>query len=145
MALNRRVAAALVAFCFAFSALPAAATPDTLKRSIENLTQWPGDIILAPVTSTLSIYNNLRDIDDSLGVRIAYPLPGWIWNTMVNVGAGVLRGLTGVLELIPGLVLLFTEADMDPLFDPADENEALVDFENGIYDIKFGVDYTTAG
>ncbi len=124
-------------------AAPAAAGPETLKRSVENLTQWPLDIVATPIVAGKSIVTNLQSVEDSPGVRIAYPVPGYLWNVMVGWGASVLRGVTGVLELIPGVVLLFLDADMDPLFDPADENDALVDWENGIYDVKFGVDYTT--
>jgi len=129
----------------ALPAAPAAASPKTLKRSIENLTQWPLDVAAAPVVAAWSIQRNLRDIGDSTAVRIAYPIPGFAWNTMVNVGAGILRGVTGVLELPAGIVLLPFEADLEPLFDPAIDNEALVDWQNGIYDVKFAVDYTTAG
>jgi hypothetical protein len=126
-------------------ALPALATPATLKRSVENLTQFPLDIVASPVVAGKSIYQNMNDVSDSTGVRIFYPVPGYAWNLVVQLGASVIRGVTGVIELAPGMALLFTDADMDPLFDPVEENAALVDLENGIYDVKFGVDYTTPG
>lgn len=129
------------------AALPpsASATPATLKRSIENLTQWPLDLALSPVVAGKTIYENLQSVDDSPGVRIAYPIPGYIWTTAVQAGAAVLRGVTGVFEFLPGLFLLPFDADMDPLFDPAAENEGLVDFDNSIYHVKFGINYTTGG
>jgi hypothetical protein len=143
---TRPLAVALLALgLLALPAAPAAASPKTLKRSIENLTQWPLDVATAPVVSVWTIQRNLRDIGDSTAVRIFYPVPGFFWNTMVQVGAGVLRGVAGVLELGPGIVLLPFEADMAPLFDPSLDNEALVDWQNGIYDVRFAVDYTTAG
>jgi hypothetical protein len=143
---TRVFAVALLALgLLALPAAPAAASPKTLKRSVENLTQWPLDVATAPVVSVWTIQRNMRDIGDSLAVRIFYPVPGFCWNTMVQVGAGVLRGVSGALELGPGIVLLPFEADMDPLFDPSLDNEALVDWQNGIYDVKFAVDYTTAG
>jgi hypothetical protein len=43
------------------------------------------------------------------------------------------------------VILLPFEADLDPLFDPADENEALVNFENPVFNFKFGVNYTSSG
>ena len=46
--------------------------------------------------------------------------------------------------LVDGVLLPF-EADLDPLFDPAIDNEALVNWQNGIYDVKFAIDYTTSG
>ena len=139
-----RPGALLATLCLlVFAAGPASATPATFKRSIENLTQAPIDMALSPVIAARTIYRNMRDIDDSMGVRIAYPLPGWCWNTMVQIGAGTLRGVTGALELIPGILLIPFDADMDPLFDPADEQSGLVDYATPIYHIKFGIDYTT--
>lgn len=129
----------------AFVAAPATATMDTLKRSVENITQCPLDIVTSPFVAGQSIYRNMQDIDDSTGVRIAYPVPGYAWNLVVQWGASVLRGVTGVIEFLPGVVLSFTDADMEPLFDPAVENQALVDIESDIYHLKFGVDYTTPG
>jgi hypothetical protein len=124
---------------------PASASPATLKRSVENMTQWPLDLVLSPVVAGKTVYTNLQDIDDSDAVRVAYPVPGFAFVTFVQMGSAVLRGVTGVLEFLPGLGLLFFETDLDPLFDPADENEALVDFENPVYDLRFGVSYTSAG
>jgi hypothetical protein len=136
-------AAFLAAGLLALPAAPADASPKTLKRSVENLTQWPLDAAMSPVVSGYSIYKNMRDIGDSTAVRIFYPVPGYAWNVMVQVGASVLRGVTGVIEFVPGIVLLPFDADLDPLFDPSIDNEGLVTWENGIYDVKFGVDYTT--
>ncbi len=135
---------AALALAFMVSS-PVSASPETLKRSIENMTQWPLDLALSPVTAGKSVYEGVREIDDSNAVRVAYPIPGFAWNTFVNAGCSVLRGVTGALEFLPGLGLLFFEADLDALFDPPQENEALVDFENPVYDVKFGVIYTPAG
>jgi len=137
--------ACALAALVALAAAGASATPATLKRSVQNLTQWPLDLALSPVVAVKTVYENLNSIDDSTGVRIAYPIPGVIWTTAVQVGASVLRGVTGVFELIPGLILLPFDADMDPLFDPAEENPALVDFDNPVYHVKFGTNYTTGG
>ena len=123
----------------------ASATTATLKRSIENLTQWPLDLALSPVVAGKTNYENLNSVDDSTAVRIVYPIPGYIWTTSVQVGAAVLRGVTGVFELLPGLILLPLDADMDPLFDPAAENTGLVDFDSSVYHVKFGINYTAGG
>jgi hypothetical protein len=124
---------------------PVSASPETLKRSVENLTQWPLDLALSPVVAGKTVVQGLQDIDDSTAVKIAYPVPGFVWVTFVQAGTAVLRGLTGVFEFLPGLGLLPFEADLDPLFDPAYDNEALVDFETPVYHIKFGISYTSAG
>ena len=123
----------------------ARATTATIQRSIENLTLFPFDVILSPVVAGQTLYTNLRDIEDSTAVRIAYPVPGYIWLTAVQIGAGVLRGVTGAFELIPGLILIPLDADLDPLYDPADENSAMVDYELPFYHVRFGINYTTAG
>ena len=146
MSLPRLLAAAsLTAALLALAVAPAGASPKTLKRSIENMTQAPLDVAAAPVVAGWTIYKNMREIGDSTAVRIVYPVPGFAWNTMVNIGAGVLRGVTGVMEFVPGIVLLPFEADLDPLFDPSIDNQGLVSWQNGIYDVNFAVDYTTAG
>jgi len=66
---------------------------------------------------------------------------------MSNAGGGLIRMLTGVLELPAGLVLLFSDADMEPLFDPAEDNEALITWDEyeDIYRVKTGISYTAGG
>jgi hypothetical protein len=140
---GRGVAWVLACALFCLVASPSGATPATLKRSIENLTQWPLDAALAPVTSGVSVYRNMQTIDDSTAVRVFYPLPGYVWNVIVIWGASALRGVAGVLELGPGVVLLFTDADLSPIFDIPGKNPGLVNFETGIYDFNFAIDYTT--
>ncbi|HVH06448.1 MAG TPA: hypothetical protein VNE71_10670 [Myxococcota bacterium] len=141
----RTLTVVVVAGCLSLAAAPAGASPQTIKRSVENLTQAPIDIAASPVVSGVTIYRNITNIGDTLAVRIFYPIPGFAWNTMVNIGAGVLRGVTGVMEFVPGLILIPFDADIDPLFDPAEDNEGLVHWENGIYDVNAAIDYTTAG
>jgi hypothetical protein len=99
--------------------------------------------VLSPVVATHTLYNNLRDIDDSPGVRVAYTAPGIVWNTGVQAAAAIVRCFTGVLEFVPGLGLFFFEADLDPLFAPPYRGQALIDVDTPPLHIKFGVDYTT--
>lgn len=108
-----------------------------------NILFSPIDAALSPVVAANTIYNNLNDIDDSLGVRIAYPLPGFAWNTGLQLGSAAVRLISGVLELVPGLILLPFEADMSPLFAPAEKANALVDIETPPVAVKFGIDYTS--
>lgn len=124
-------------------ASPAAASPETLKRSVGNILFAPLDIVFAPAAAGKIIYQNMRDIDDSQWVRIVYPIPGFFWVTGVTIGGGVLREITGLIELIPGLGLVFMEADLDPLFAPVERGEALVDVETTVLNIKFGMNYTS--
>lgn len=128
----------------AVPAAPASAGPDTLKRSVSNMTLWPLDLVASPVTAGKAVVNNLQDIEDTTAVRVVYAVPGFIFLTGINIGSSVIRGVTGVLELLPGIALAFTSVDMDPLFDPVENNVALVDWQNEVFPIKFGIDYVTA-
>jgi hypothetical protein len=150
MKLDDRTARAVVAGLLLgalFLAAPASATTDVLKRSFENMPQGVVDAALSPVTAGTAIYNNMTTIEDTMPVRVAYAVPGYAWNVMTNFGGGVIRSITGLLELPVGVVLLFTDAEMEPLFDPAEDNEALLTLDQveDIYRVKVGVDYTTGG
>jgi hypothetical protein len=140
------LAAAVLAAGFA-AAAPARATTDVIQRSFENMPQGVFDALLSPYTSGRSIYNNMQNIQDTTAVRVAYAVPGYFWNVMSNFGGGLIRTLTGVIELPTGLVLLFSDAEMEPLFDPVEDNEAVLvlDQWEDVYRVKLGVDYTTGG
>jgi len=129
------------------AALPATATTAVLRRAFENMPQGVGDVVLSPYTAGHTLYTNMTTIEDTLPVRIAYCVPGYVWNLMSNAGGGLIRSLTGVLELPTGLVLLFSDAEMEPLFDPAEDNEALITWDEyeDIYRVKTGISYTAGG
>jgi hypothetical protein len=141
--LTLMAAAALV---FGQSA-PAAADTGPLKRSVENLTQFPLDIALSPVTAATTVVNNIQTIEDSDGVRVFWAIPGYAWNVLANFGAGILRGMTGLIELPVGIGLaFFPDIEFDPLFPPVDDSDALVEYDEWeFYRIKFGVEYTGGG
>jgi hypothetical protein len=143
--LRRALAVGAASALLALAAVPAAATPSTLKRSVENLTQWPLDIAMSPYVAGQTIYQNMQSEGDTTAVRIVYPVPGYAWNLMVQIGASVLRGVTGAIEFLPGLILLPLDAELDPLFDPVVDNPAVVDVPTPVYDLRFGVTYTTGG
>ncbi len=123
---------------------PASATPETLKRSVGDILFAPLDIAASPVTAGKALYTNLREIDDARWKRIVFPIPGYLWILGVQIGGGAIREITGLLELLPGLGLLFFDADLDPLFGPAERNDALVDLETPPLNIKFGVNYVAS-
>jgi hypothetical protein len=122
----------------------AAASPETLKRSAGNILFAPLDIAASPFTAGKALVTNLREADDPQWMRIVFPVPGYVWMLGVQIGGGALREVAGLLELVPGLGLLFFEADLDPLFDPVEHNEALVDLETPPLRIKFGVNYVAS-
>ncbi len=123
---------------------PASATPETLKRSMGNVLFAPLDIAASPVTAGKALYTNLREIDDARWKRIVFPIPGYLWILGVQIGGGAIREIAGLLELAPGLGLWFFDADLDPLFDPVERNDAWVDLETPPLKIKFGVNYVAS-
>lgn len=121
---------------------PAHAGYETIKRSFQNMLFAPLDLLLAPVMAGKTEYNHLTTIEDSPGVRYAYAVPGFFWLTAVQCGAAMLRGVTGGIELPIGLAVLpFPDLTTEPLFDPAEQQSALVDIETPPLHIKFGTDY----
>jgi len=88
---RRFCACAAVALPLLFAASPAIASPETLKRAMGNILFAPVDIALSPIVAAHTIYHNLNDIGDSVGVRLAYPVPGYAWTTGLTIGAGALR------------------------------------------------------
>ncbi len=133
---------ALVAATLAlFASTPASATPETLKRSVGDILFAPLDIATSPVTAGKALYTNLREIDDARWKRIVFPIPGYLWILGVQIGGGAIREIAGLLELVPGLGLLFFDADLDPLFGPVERSDALVDLKTPPLNIKFGVNY----
>ena len=122
-------------------ASPAAATEVTFKRAVTNLLFGPLDIALSPIVAPRSVYTNLQDIDDTTGVRIAFAVPGVVWNLAFNMGGGMLRVLSGVFEIVPGVLLLPFETDMDPIYAPPERAGALIDEDTHLGPIKIGIDY----
>ena len=141
--LSGRLALCGALLAIVFAASPAAATYETLKRSLGNIVLAPVDMVLSPVVATNTVYNNLRDIDDSLGVRVFYVPAGAAWNTGVQAMAAIVREITGLIEFVPGLMVLFLDADLDPIYAPVERGNALLDVETPVIRLKTGVDYTT--
>ena len=143
---SRRLRSPFLARAVAFIALgallagsmagPAAASPDTLRRGLGNIMMGPFDMVLSPIQGFNTVVNNLEDIDDSKAVRVAFAVPGWGWLTMLDFSCGMIRILTGSLEVIPGVLLFASESDVDPLFDPVEDAGALFEWENPLIDIE---------
>jgi hypothetical protein len=125
------------------AASPAHAGAGALKRAVSNILCAPLDLALAPAVAGTTMVNNLKNIGDSTAVRYFYPPFGYLWLTGVQVGASVLRGISGGLELLPGLILLPFDAEMQPLFGPAEKGNAYVDQDTPPFHFKIGIDYTT--
>lgn len=140
-----RLAAGILALGLAVAAPGTAhATGETLKRATSNLLMAPFDVVLSPIVAGKTIVTNMREIDDTMPVRVTYAIPGYIFLTGVQAGAGVIRAVTGILEFVPGLGLLFFDTDLDPLYDPVERGDAMVDYDTRFLNVKFGIDYTGA-
>jgi hypothetical protein len=140
-----RLAAVGVLFSLLVLPTPALAGSETLKRAFGNIVQGPIDVVLSPITAGIVQYRNMTNIDDSTGVRVFYFLPGYVWLVGIHAAASVLRTLAGIFELLPGLVLVFTDAEMDPMFAPSEKSEGVIwDFPTTVMDFKIGLDYTAA-
>jgi hypothetical protein len=140
----RLAAGALALAMLVVAPSPAHATGETLKRATSNILMAPFDIALSPIVAAKTIVTNMREIDDTVPVRVAYALPGYVFLTGVQAGAGTIRAISGVLEFLPGLGLLFFDNDLDPLYDPVERGDALVDYDTRFLNLKFGIDYTGA-
>jgi hypothetical protein len=138
------VLASLVALLVAVAPATSHAGPKTLVRSLQNLIFFPLDFALSPFVGGKAIYDKWRDSDDTPAVKYGYAPFAPIWGISVQAGASVLRGVSGALELLPGIVLLPFGAEMDPLYDLPESQPAWVDQDAGPVKIKFGVDYLSA-
>jgi hypothetical protein len=133
--------AALAAALLAFAPGTADASYRTLARAIGNITQAPLDAALSPMVAWSTLNKNITNIEDTTAVRVAYYVPGYFWLLGLQIGSSSIRAVTGTLELLPGLFLLPFKADLDPLFDPVERGEGVVEFDNDVMDIKFGINY----
>lgn len=120
------------------------AGPKTLSRSVQNLLFFPFDIALSPFVAGKATWTAWRDSDDTTAVKWGYAPFAPIWNFGIQTGASVIRGVAGALELLPGLVLLPFDAEMNPLYDLPATQPAWVDTGNEAFSVRFGVDYLTA-
>ncbi len=120
------------------------ATTKTITRSVQNLLLFPLDFALSPYVASKALYERWSTTDDTKAVKYAYALPAIPWSISVNMGASILRGLAGAIEFVPGLVLIPFDADMNQLFDPAENNPALFDSGEGHFArVRFGIDYVS--
>jgi len=129
------------------AAAPAAATPQTILRGLGNVALAPLDAGLAPVSSFIGIRQNLQNIDDSPGVRMFYPIPAYFYAMGLQLACSWIRLTTGFMEIGVGAIVLPLETDVEQLFSPVDDGDALVeiDIDYMDYPLRFGINYTMSG
>ena len=137
---GRRLVAAGLAFALLVSS-PAGASPETLRRSFSNILMSPLDMVCGPYVGVKSVIVNVREIGDTTAVRVFYFLPGLGWNIGIQAFGAAFRALAGALELVPGLVLLPFETDLDPIFALPERQDGLVDVETPVLYFKFCISY----
>jgi hypothetical protein len=137
---GRRLFAAALALALLVSS-PAGASPETLKRSFGNMLLSPLDLVCGPYVGVKSVIDNIQDVEDTMAVRVVYFLPGLGWNIGMQTFAAAFRMLAGILELVPGLVLLPFETDLDPIYALPERQDGLVDIETPVLYFKFCINY----
>jgi len=121
----------------------ASAGAETLKRAVGNMLQAPVDLVLAPVTAGLVEYRTIRASDDILATKVAYAVPGYVFLTGLHAGGSALRAVSGIIELVPGMAMLFTDSELEPMYDPAEKSGAVIlDRQTPLMEIRLGIDYT---
>ena len=107
----------------------------------------PLDAGLAPVSSFIGIRQNLQNIDDSPGVRMFYPIPAYFYAMGLQLACSWIRLTTGFMEIGVGAIVLPLETDVEQLFSPVDDGDALVeiDIDYMDYPLRFGINYTMSG
>lgn len=114
----------------------------TLKRSVGNLTQFPLDMLLAPIQAGNRLNKNLKTEQDPMALKVVMIVPGWIFLTGNNVFGATMRAFAGVVELPPGLFLLFRkDAEMYPVFPITERGGALFNKDTKAFHFMMGIDY----
>ncbi len=138
----RSFVAALLALGLLLAPVSAQATPSTLKRSVSNMLMAPLDLVTGPAVAVRIIDNGYKTQDDSTLSKVVWTVPGFLFLCLLETGGSVMREVSGVLELVPGAVLLFSKSDLRPLYAPTENGAAFVDFDAKVLRLKFGIDYT---
>ena len=116
----------------------------TLARSVQNLLFFPFDLALSPFVATKITYEKWRESSDTKAVKYGYALFAPIWNCGVVAGASVIRGVAGMIELLPGIALLPFDGELSAVYELPEVQPAWVDVGSDAFRMKFGVDYLSA-
>ncbi len=118
----------------------ARADPSQLCRAFSSITLAPTDILLAPYISGRDAIGALSEEGHPYKVWVSF-LPSYPVFIVIQVGGAVMRIVTGVFEISPGLVSLFTEDAGEPLFARQDEAPQIYRNELGPCPVRVGTSY----
>jgi hypothetical protein len=114
-------------------ALPpvAVASPDTLRMALANVMGGPVDMAVAPVVAGRVLVHNAGEVGGRPVGPVAYGFLGSVGLTALQVAWGVLRTGSGVVMLVPGLVLFpFEGVDLPAEADVFGRGDALYVWKN---------------
>jgi hypothetical protein len=107
------------------------ASPDTLRMAVANLLQGPVDMVVAPVVAGQSVVHNANEVGLEPVGPVAYGVLGSVGLTVLQVGWGAARMLSGAVLLVPGVVLLpFSGVDLPPEANVFGRGDALFSWKN---------------
>jgi len=74
-------------------------------------------------------------------------VPAYFYAVGLQLGCASIRSISGAMEVAVGVLVLPFDTDLDPLFDPVDDADALVeiDIDYMDYPLRFGINYTVSG
>lgn len=131
---------ALVGMLLGIQPRDARADPTQLCRAFSSIALSPSDIVLAPYISGRDAYNALSEESEPYKVWVSF-LPSYPVFIVIQVGGTVLRIVSGVFEIMPGLVSLVTEDAGPPLFAAQDEARQIYRNELGPCPVRIGTSY----
>lgn len=137
------VAAGLIAVA-ALAPGAAHASVASMKRSIENVTQGPLDVVLTPVVAAVTARDNVEAEIHSTGGKVMGGALTYFGLVLMDLHAGFFRTFAGAVELPFALGALaaspLTDWEPPPFFD-VEKKTALVDRPSSVYNVKFGVQH----
>jgi hypothetical protein len=122
---------------------PALADAGQLCRAGLNLTLAPLDALFSPIITAKDMHYGVTEINDRVYNRILGAVPGYVFLNTVQLGGAVIRVISGLYELLPGMVTLFREGSQPPLYRAQDEAWALYSRDVGPCPVRIGSSYNT--
>ncbi len=140
-----RVLVLTAAFGLLLGASPRSAEADAsqLCRAFSNVVFAPTDLAFGPFIAAKDMHYGLTEIDDPLSIKAIGLAPGYLFLNGLQIGGTIMRVISSVFEIGPGLVTLFQEGSQPVLFRNQDETWALYKNDFGPCPVRIGSSYNT--